>query len=119
MTVAAFALIVAAVAVMVLVHWLATSRLEERVVAREKALHDADEDRQLALYKQHKSAMQDVSRVSGIVERLAGEARHVHDDARLMHQRVDGFFADRRVQVMLDQGVSGRQPAHEEAAHGG
>lgn len=113
MTLLAFALFAAAVGVMVLVHWRTQRRLEDRVTRRQVELHDADEARQRALYKQHKHAHQRNEEMARQTQLLADRAHATLEDARLMHARVDGFFADRRVQAWLDQGVSGREPTQE------
>jgi hypothetical protein len=119
-TVAAFVLIVAAVLVMVLVHWRTQKRadarhalLEEGVAQRQRELHDADEDRQRALQKMHKHHSHRTAELANQTQVLAERANATLEEARLMHSRVDGFFRDRRVQRMLDEGVSGREPARE------
>lgn len=93
----ALAILVAAVAVMELVHYLSLRRIERR-----------DEGRQTALYQQHKAAMQNVERTRRMAEQLAERTHAVHEETRLMQARVDGFFGDPRVKEWLDQGVSGR-----------
>lgn len=92
---------VVALLVMFVVHFWQQDKLV-------KTLVKLDQGRQDALFKQHKAAMQDVARVKGVTENLAEQSRRLHDEARLVHGRVDGFFADPRVQRLLDEGVSGR-----------
>jgi uncharacterized protein YlxW (UPF0749 family) len=79
-----------------------------KTAQRERARNDADEDRQRALQKQHKSAMHDVLTLERRIGEFAEKSRALHDDARLMHARVDGFFSHPEVQRMLDAGASGR-----------
>jgi uncharacterized membrane protein affecting hemolysin expression len=81
---------------------------QHKAAQRERARNDADEDRQRALQKQHKAAMHDVIALERRIGEFAEKSRALHDDARLMHARVDGFFAHPEVQRMLDAGASGR-----------
>lgn len=104
MTLAAF--IVFVVAVLVIAGINAWSL--HKTAQRDRARNDADEKRQQALQKQHKAAMHDVLALEGRINQFAEKSRALHDDARLMHARVDGFFAHPEVKRMLDAGASGR-----------
>lgn len=98
MTIAAFLLIVLAVTVMVLVHWRTQKRLEERVLARQRVLEDADEARQHALYKQHKDLTKRVAASERVMAKMVDETRSTSDtlkeDARLMLDRADVLLRD-------------------------
>lgn len=93
MTVPAFILFAAAVAVMVGVHFYTQRRLEARIAARREEMDRLDNERQLALFKQQKASERTVHASDRAVRKLADQARHLHEDARLLHQRTDQFFS--------------------------
>jgi uncharacterized protein HemX len=93
-TVAAFLLIVFAVLLMVGVHFWTQRRLEDRIAARQKALEDADEARQHALYKQHKDLTRRITAAERAVAKMVDETRSSVEDARLMNQRADTLLRE-------------------------
>lgn len=94
MTLAAFLLIVLAVLVMVFVHWRTQKRLEDRITARQKALEDADEGRQHALYKQHKDLTKRIAAAERVTAKMIDETRVVAENMRLMHERADTLLRE-------------------------
>jgi hypothetical protein len=79
-----FAVLAAAI---LLVHWRAQRRLaagvDQRAVEREKA-----QDKHL------KAITRDAERTRREVEAALGEVRHLHEDARLLHERTDVKLAE-------------------------
>lgn len=96
MTLAAFLLIVLAVVVMVVVHWRTQKRLEDRVLARQHALEEADEARQHALYKQHKDLTKRIAAAERATAKMIDETRTVAENTRLAHQRADALLKEAR-----------------------
>jgi cell division protein FtsB len=103
-TLAAFIVFVVAVLVIAGLHAWSLHQMLDRQRRRDVE----DEGRQQALQKQHKSAMHDVVALERRIGEFAEKSRALHDDARLMHARVDGFFSHPEVRRMLDAGASGR-----------
>lgn len=75
MTVLAFALIVAAIVAMVIVHFKTQKALAQRVL-----------DRQVALDKQAKVFVRDLARSHNAAKKLIDQSRSLHDDVRQLHQ---------------------------------
>lgn len=62
--------------------------------ARVRAQDEAEEGRRLAIYKQQKEQTRITARSDKAVRQMSVQVRHLHDDARLLHQRVDRHFHD-------------------------
>jgi cell division protein FtsB len=103
-TLAAFIVFVLAVLVIAGLHAWSLHKMLDRQRTRD----DADEKRQQALQKQHKSALHDAMALQRKVEHFGDRTGALAEEARLMHARVDGFFAHPEVKRMLDAGASGR-----------
>lgn len=108
MTAVGLGLLAVALAVILVVHYLSEKQMRDRVTEHFDQLRAFDNDRQQVIYKQHKEAVAEVARVRIQTERLAEQTHATQEEARLLHARVNGFFADARVQRLLDEGVSGR-----------
>jgi len=61
---------------------------------RVRAQDEAEEGRRLALYKQQKEQQRITARSDKAVRQMSDQVRHLHEDARLLHQRVDRHFHD-------------------------
>lgn len=94
MTVAAFILIAVAVFVMVTVHVFTQKRLESRVLARQRALEDADEARQHALFKQHKDLTKRITAAERVTAKMIDETRVVTENMRLTNERADALLRE-------------------------
>lgn len=79
---------------------LALVELEE---ARRKAHDDLEEARHRVLYKQQKASAATVARSDRAVRKLSDEVREALKNTRHLHGRVDDFFADSRIQRVLDK----------------
>lgn len=78
------AVLVAVVIVAAVQLWRASALLVDRLY-----------DRQVAMDKQAKEIRRDSVRVAGDAERALERVEHLHEDARLLHQRVDQHFRER------------------------
>lgn len=72
---------------------------EERVRQQDKA----HEDRQTAVFKQQKAAQTAISQQQAAMRVLADQTRALHEDIRLMHQRVDAHFAHPAVKALTNE----------------
>lgn len=70
--------------------------------ARVKAQDKAEEERRIALYKIQKSSETEINRQRIATEVLANQSRALHDEARLVHQRVDAHFAHPAVKALTN-----------------
>lgn len=94
MTTVAFVFFVLAVVVMVAVHAWTLNRMEGRVHARQVELDKADEGRRQAVYQQQKAAQTAIAQQQTSARVLADQTRALHEETRLMHQRVDALARD-------------------------
>jgi Na+-transporting methylmalonyl-CoA/oxaloacetate decarboxylase gamma subunit len=96
MTTVAFVFFVLAVIVMVVVHAWTMNRLEARVHARQVQLDEADEGRRQAVYQQQKAAQTVIAQQQTAGRVLADQSRALHEETRLMQQRLDALARDVR-----------------------
>lgn len=69
---------------------------------------DADEARRVALYKQAKATERTVLQSDRAVRKLADETKRVHQDTKLLQQRVDGYFAHPAMKRLTNDGSDQR-----------
>lgn len=103
-------LFVLALVVMVIAHVVMQRRLAkecrvvlEREEQRRKTLDELDSERNKTLYKQQKASVAAVARTDRATCKLSDEVRNLAQQTALKHSQVDAFFADSRVQKMLDE----------------
>jgi len=85
---------VAAIVVMLALHYYLQRRLALWFTARQEKQDQAEEDRRVALYKQQKATAKTVAQSDRAVRKLADETRHLHDETRLAQQRTDALARD-------------------------
>lgn len=98
MTVAAFAVVLAAVAVMVIVHFRTQRQLAARVERREAAL-----DKQAKVFvRKLEATRRAAAKMVDECRKAQEQAEHVREDTRALQQSIGTVLADRRVQRLLD-----------------
>ena len=106
MTLLAFAVIVVACVVMVLIHRSTQKRLADAILKQQNQI----EEQAVANYKQIKAAAKQVAINDRAGRKLADECRkaiqdaqHFRDDARAIHQHIGAVVGDPRIKRLLDQ----------------
>lgn len=93
----------AGVAAMVALHAKLLRKQADFHAARVKAWDEAEEGRRVAAYKMAKANERVVARSDKAVRQMADQARGLHEDARLLHERVDGHFAHPNVKRLVNE----------------
>lgn len=75
-------------------HFWTKSRHAAFFEARVKQQDEAEEGRRIALYKIQKAQENEIAKSNRAAQVLADQVRAVHDETRLMHQRVDALARD-------------------------
>lgn len=106
MTVLAFVIFLAAVAVMVVVHVKTQKRLAQTMLDHQQAL----EDQRVAQYKQAKAFQKELAISDRGARKLADQARKaiadtdlVREDTRALQQTLNAALSDPRVQRLLNK----------------
>lgn len=103
MTLAAFVIFVVAVLSIVAVHAWSLHKTTQRQRERD----ERDEERQKALYQQHKAAQRQIAQSERATQILADQSRALHDETKHVLMQVDGFFKHPEARRMIEEQQNG------------